>query len=682
MPAAIFNGTKVKILKDILAFFGGSQIQYSSTDPTTTATTGEKGDVLVLNGTDGGKVFVKQDSGSTTNWTLLGAGSEKNFYLKGDMETATTSDFVTGQDAVFDNGGTLGGTFSISTTAADLISGNRVAKLVGNATAGNNTNDFVASTPISIPQGYRGRYLLCKLQYKWDGASNNVKWVVKDTTNSTILTDGSELLQQYVPSNNEAAEFAFAFYVPPSCTQIEIGPQIITGESSKTLIWDEVIISPNLSSTVDLTDYLYVKGAGNGGTSITANVTNVDFTEVTDTHGAWDGTTFTAPRAANYTFAGNMFFTTAAARRIDYYVNGSTSYPCGIGEGGTTSISFAGAHFLNKGDTLTFRLAQAGTLSNSTLHNVSIVAELEQPHIITPAKSTLSDWISYTPTYTGFGTVATSEMFYRRVGSELHIRGTFVSGTSTATEARVSFPSSLVSKTFTTRRNAGYYFRGAAGTADKGGNIMSESSVSYMTFSDNGVFNSDTVDPTAKANGTSVASSGNTIEINASFEIDSWSSNATFLAAIPVQQTMKFAEVQTSGTAGGAFTSGARRTRTLNTTFGNYSWASLSSNTITVQPGRYLVWGRAPAYSVARHQAYFRNTADSSDQFTGASAHANSANNSYSDSVFFGEMILTAAKTFTIEHECQTTKTVDGFGLAASFGSSEKYSEVMITKIA
>lgn len=49
----------------------------------------------------------------------------------------------------------------------------------------------------------------------------------------------------------------------------------------------------------------------------------------------------------------------------------------------------------------------------------------------------------YTPAITGFGTVTTQGIYWRRVGSKLHISGRFVSGTPTATTASIPFPPGL-----------------------------------------------------------------------------------------------------------------------------------------------------------------------------------------------------------------------------------------------
>ena len=52
----------------------------------------------------------------------------------------------------------------------------------------------------------------------------------------------------------------------------------------------------------------------------------------------------------------------------------------------------------------------------------------------------VTDWQSYTPTFTGFGTVTNSDFYWRRVGDSIQVQGRVTSGTSTATEARISLP--------------------------------------------------------------------------------------------------------------------------------------------------------------------------------------------------------------------------------------------------
>lgn len=52
-----------------------------------------------------------------------------------------------------------------------------------------------------------------------------------------------------------------------------------------------------------------------------------------------------------------------------------------------------------------------------------------------------SNWISYTPTFTGFGTATLVDFYYRRVGDSMEVQGRFLSGTNSAVTALVSLPS-------------------------------------------------------------------------------------------------------------------------------------------------------------------------------------------------------------------------------------------------
>lgn len=55
-----------------------------------------------------------------------------------------------------------------------------------------------------------------------------------------------------------------------------------------------------------------------------------------------------------------------------------------------------------------------------------------------------TDWALYTPTYSaGFGTVATSYVYWRRNGDTLELQGTFVTGTVAASAATLTIPAGL-----------------------------------------------------------------------------------------------------------------------------------------------------------------------------------------------------------------------------------------------
>lgn len=70
MAASLFNGTAVKILKEILRFKSGVEIITNNTgDPTSVAVNAPQGSLYIRSGTD--DMYIKGDSGSTTNWRKI-----------------------------------------------------------------------------------------------------------------------------------------------------------------------------------------------------------------------------------------------------------------------------------------------------------------------------------------------------------------------------------------------------------------------------------------------------------------------------------------------------------------------------------------------------------------------------------------------------------------------------------
>ena len=133
--------------------------------------------------------------------------------------------------------------------------------------------------------------------------------------------------------------------------------------------------------------------------------------------------------------------------------------------------------------------------------------------------SNISDWLSYTPTLTGFGTPTSVEFQYRRVGSDCEIRGKFTSGTSTATEARVSLPSGL--STPSTSVIPSIQICGAStisASSATGYLMLVEPSVTYLTFGQQ----SGTQNGLTKRNGDTVVTSGQTYTFFAKVPIAGW----------------------------------------------------------------------------------------------------------------------------------------------------------------
>ncbi len=131
--------------------------------------------------------------------------------------------------------------------------------------------------------------------------------------------------------------------------------------------------------------------------------------------------------------------------------------------------------------------------------------------------------------------------------------------------------------------------------------------------------------------------------------------------------------------SGGTFTSGADRTRDLNTVVVNLiTGASLAANQVTLPNGTYRLRARAPASQVERHRAKWRNITDGTDELLGGSGHFPSTTVS-SDANVWGRFTVSGGpKVFELRHRCATTRATNGFGIDGSFGETEIYAEVWI----
>jgi hypothetical protein len=167
------------------------------------------------------------------------------------------------------------------------------------------------------------------------------------------------------------------------------------------------------------------------------------------------------------------------------------------------------------------------------------------------------------------------------------------------------------------------------------------------------------------------------------------SSTATGLKwAAPAGTTRAYAvfrDNKSATAAGGTFTSGAWRTRDLNTTqINNISGASISSNQIILPAGTYYVWATTPAYSVYRYSGRLQNITDSTTTLISTTGFAN-INSSHVVNIFIcGQFTISAQKTFEIQNRCSDTKNGDGFGTAGEqMGDTQDsvYSVISIEKI-
>lgn len=138
-----------------------------------------------------------------------------------------------------------------------------------------------------------------------------------------------------------------------------------------------------------------------------------------------------------------------------------------------------------------------------------------------------------------------------------------------------------------------------------------------------------------------------------------------------------------SGTNGGTFTSGAWRTRPLNTEVDPDNLCTLSANQFTLPAGTYKVVGTASHNRCNRTQLRIQNVTDATTLLLGAQGCSNpgSTDPDGGQDTITGVFTLAAEKVCELQHRCGTTRNTDGMGLAMSWGT-EVYATLLLEKIA
>ena len=140
-----------------------------------------------------------------------------------------------------------------------------------------------------------------------------------------------------------------------------------------------------------------------------------------------------------------------------------------------------------------------------------------------------------------------------------------------------------------------------------------------------------------------------------------------------------------NNSSGGIFTSGAWRTRDLNTEIEDTDGiVSISSNQFELAAGTYLVNASAPAHRVNTHQIRIYNATDSSIVQLGTLEFSHSAYATTTRSFASKRFTISATKSFEIQHRCSytygTTSSPIGYGRSQGLGNNELYTLVEIYK--
>lgn len=258
------------------------------------------------------------------------------------------------------------------------------------------------------------------------------------------------------------------------------------------------------SAWVDLGTMIGAVGIANGGTGASTVIGATDALSTKGSNIASAATTNIATATGRYVnITGTATITalgTAAAGVIRVLMlNGAT-----LTHNGTSLILPGGVNIVSTAGDVAIMVSEgSGNWRCVSYQSVAGVVPI------------ITNWTSYTPTFTAFGTVSGVDIQWKRDSDTLKLRGKFTSGISTASEARMSLPSGLTSASDSIRV-AGLGVINAA-TADTW-TVLCESGVSYVTFGRQ----SASLAGLTKQNGNNCLSSGNILSFNAEVRIAGW----------------------------------------------------------------------------------------------------------------------------------------------------------------
>lgn len=706
VPAQIFG-------VDLLGIFAiNADIDNVNINANTITTTDAAGDLLLDADTTGDVIVLADNILQRTNTDLDNkVGKEfrgiRNFYQNGDADYGKITNLTLGNDPVFDNGGAIASTCVISTTAADLIDGPRVYKCTQ---AAGSLNDFIVTEIINIPQGFRGGEIGYEFRYKYDGDDDDIEFKAKCTTSGDIITTEGPTdlkIKKFITTSGGSKPAAGNIFVKDTCTQVEVGFQVITENNTAELLWDVMKITPNLSvssKTLEHQDIYFDGQAGHGSTATKIpHYTNLRLNSgvaigVVD-NSTTNGFSYTLSRDAVVTMCvGVEGSASASGARLGTSVN-STALTTNL-----ESITALDRRSITTVDTNSRREAvctspmkllkddvvrphdNGSATTDLAGSYVTIHAQAEVEVIIVPAESNLTNPTTYTPTFVGLGTVTGINITQKQIGKTLIIEGSFKLGTvSTTTPASITIPTGLQIDTVNMTGSSRHAIGTWSNTMPTSNNIASTNRLGILFFdgtSDTEAFFTINTNSSAytKLNANTVFPSDQFVTLRIEVPIVTFTSDATVLLAFPRNRTAFIKDVKAANTNGGDSLSDDILTRDLNTLEGDITFVSLSANQFTVQVGCYVIQAKAPAHKTGNHKLRLFNFTTSTFIIEGAGATAGAGEVMTNWSHLEGGFCVTIVTVFELRHYTFSIQSPDGLGRAINQGS-EVYSQIILTKL-
>jgi len=455
------------------------------------------------------------------------------------------------------------------------------------------TGDRATAT---IPLQNRNKGKENSVSFTYEATSAGMDVVVYDLTNTV------ELDRLSLPATSSVQNGLLQFFTKDATDNITFFLEDV-GATHPTVTIDDIEFSDDPLQYKNLTETASVRAEGNAGTVLTGGVTDIDFTEVTDTHGAWNGTQYIVQNSNSViNLKLSMFITSVTNNTIDLYVN--NVYYKRIQNIITDSVHqgsyiFSKGEF-NKGDVLSFRAIFGATLSSvSNLHYLNINETWETTNVITPFKTNMTDSkVISSPSVTGTGggtlnagTGSSYTVTQSRSGQYATLRYTLRVGAGVVepTGAYIfSFPTNL-----TIDLNGASYYIVGNGTITNTLNAASVANLTAKTWGAGGFIldvDNGTSPATLSSGDGLLNNSNNIVDITIRVPIVGWSSDAIAMGALPIKRGAILNPTTINQFQSSITSTTSYKTQTISEvdSMSDSSFVSVLNNQFTLQKGRYL----------------------------------------------------------------------------------------------
>jgi hypothetical protein len=181
------------------------------------------------------------------DWGSLGGGlgSAQTITI---VEADNDSTDFSGNNPIFDGGGSISGTITENTTASNFLTGEK--KIYFYDASATPQDDFFGWTR-NIPQGWRGRTIAYEFTYRTDAIyqDGDIVFQIKDNTNADLLINSGYSINQFSSADGNGETIRGLVNIPKDAASLDFGFQVVGPTASFDFFVDKI--------SLDIDDFNY-----------------------------------------------------------------------------------------------------------------------------------------------------------------------------------------------------------------------------------------------------------------------------------------------------------------------------------------------------------------------------------------------------------------------------------------